>query len=190
MSCLSFFLKKYKKHDVVFIGFFGQPLVLIVKLFTRKPIIFDAYMSAYDTMALDKKKVRKGSILARLFHFLDRKSCQLSDAVLLDTKAHIDYFVNEFNIPLKKFRRVFIGADDDVFYPVKKERKDFDVEFHGNFIPLQGVECIIKAAKLLDKHKDIRFEVIGDGQTFNKNLSLVKKLNLKNVKFHDVVPII
>ncbi|GAG66233.1 unnamed protein product, partial [marine sediment metagenome] len=58
----------------------------------------------------------------------------------------------------KKFKRIWVGADESIFYPIKqKETGDFVVLFFGTFIPLQGVETIIKSAKKLENQKDIRY---------------------------------
>ncbi len=114
---------------------------------------------------------------------LDSWSCRLADKVLLDTSTHIDYFSKTFRINKKKFYVLPIGADDSVFKPAaaKKKKEKFIVEFHGKFIPLQGVDVIVKAAKLLEKEKDIEFRIIGDGQLFGKIRELAK--NLTNVIF-------
>ncbi|MAG08767.1 glycosyl transferase family 1 [Candidatus Woesearchaeota archaeon] len=181
---LKFFFKMHKRYDAVFVGFYGQLLVPIIRLFTKKPIFFDAFMSAYDTMVIDKRRVRRGSVIAGFLHYIDKKSCQLADLVFLDTNQHIDYFVKEFKVPRRKFRRILIGADDDIFYPKaqRKQGSDLVVEFHGNFIPLQGAEYIVKAAKILEE-ENIEFMVIGSGQTFSKCFSLSKELKLDNINF-------
>ena len=59
----------------------------------------------------------------------------------------------------------------------------FLVVFWGNFIPLQGVQYIVKAVKLLEKYPDIQFQLIGEGQDYRKILDLANKLNLKNINF-------
>jgi glycosyltransferase involved in cell wall biosynthesis len=185
---LKFIFLRKKDCDAIFIGFFGQPLVPFIRLFTRKKIIFDAFLSAYDTMVFDRKKVKKKSILARFFYYLDKLSCRLADKVLVDTYQHIDYFVSEFDVPRNKMEKVAIGADDALFHPMKykppkRKRKNFIVEFHGNFIPLQGAEYIIRAANKLRGHADIKFILIGGGQTLDKCVSLAKKYELRNVDF-------
>jgi len=57
------------------------------------------------------------------------------------------------------------------------------LEFHGNYIPLQGVEYIIKAAKILEKYPDIKFKLIGNGQTYPKAKKLAEDLKVKNIEF-------
>jgi glycosyltransferase involved in cell wall biosynthesis len=181
------FLVNKNKADIIYVGFIGYPLVKLVKIFTNKPVVFDAYMSLYNTMVEDKKKFKKNSFKAKLARWLDISSCRAADIILLDTNEHIDYFVNEFKIPRNKFRRLYIGALDSIFYPRPEiKNKVFTVEFHGGFIPLQGVETIIDAAKIL-KDEDILIKIAGSGQTFNKIKHRAN--NLTNIEFLGNLPL-
>ncbi|MEM4282389.1 MAG: glycosyltransferase family 4 protein [Candidatus Woesearchaeota archaeon] len=166
-------------------------IAVLLKPIHRKPIIFDAFISDYDTLVIDRKLVRKGSIKAQFLWWGDKLSCTLADLVILDTQEHIDYFVSEFGLPKEKFKAILIGADDDIFVPMKRMQKSkkFVVLFHGTFIPLQGIEHIIKAAKLLEKDEDILFELVGDGQTFSAARALANELKVKNVVFRGMMQI-
>jgi len=202
--------------DLMIVGFPGQEVMFLARLLVwRKPIIFDAFTSHYGGYILDRKKWPPNSLRAKYLKFLDKWSCKLADLVLLDTQAHIDFFVNEFKLDREKFLRIFVGTDDDVFYPhaqFGKEVANFDVlknnsklnvgvypketpkdadkflvHFHGYHIPLQGVKYIIKAAKLLEKD-NIHFNIIGNGQMFNDDLRLAESLSVGNIRFLEPVP--
>ena len=54
-------------------------------------------------------------------------------------------------------------------------------------MPLQGVEYIIRAAKVLESQKDVIFQFIGKGQDRNKCIELSKNLGLKNIEFIDMM---
>lgn len=179
-----------EKFDVVVVGFPGQEVMFIACLLAwNKPVIFDAFTSHYGGYILDRGKWAKNSLRAKYFRFLDKWSCKLADVVLLDTDAHIDFFVREFGLTREKFRRVWIGANDDIFKPVKPvegktyEDSKFRVIFFGTYVPLQGAEYIVKAAKILETHKDIIFTFIGKGQDKPKSVSLAEELGLKNIEF-------
>ena len=173
-----------KNYDVLLVnGKFVLLVAWLLKLIHRKQIVFDVFISDYDNLVNDRKIVNKNSLKSRVLWLGDKYSCKLSDRIILDTDNHIDYFVKEFGLDKKKFRRVFIGADEEIFYPRKqKKSKEFIVSFHGTFIPLQGIPYIIKAAKLLEKEK-IRFEIVGAGQTYDEMINLSKKLKVKNIDF-------
>lgn len=184
------FLKIKKENNLaaILVAFPGQEVMFLARFLTRKPIIFDAFTSHYGGYILDRKYYSKKSPQAHYYRFLDKWSCRLADLVLLDTQAHIDFFIKEFDLPRKKFRKVFVGTDPSVFYPKETSKNDrFNVHFHGNYIPLQGVEYIIKAAKIVEK-EEIHFNLIGRGQTYSKCRKLAEKLNVDNVDFIDFVP--
>lgn len=175
-------------YDAMVVGFPGQGAMILARLIARQPIIFDAFLSLYDSMVFDRGTCRPQSLRAKYFWFLDWISCRLSDKILLDTEAHIEYFIETFKIKRKKLHRLFVGADNGLVYPIEREtRNDFVVHFHGHFIPLQGIDHIIGAAKKLENEK-IRFNIIGRGQEYEKSLSLARDLGVKNIDFVDNVP--
>ena len=175
---------------LVFIGFFGQPLVPIIKKLTKKPIVLDAFVSAYDTMCFDRKKFKPNSLAGKFFFWLDKYSCENSDKILLDTNAHIDYFIHTFGLPMNKFQRIYVGADESIFYPRETERDNncFRVFYYSSYLPLHGTEYIIQAAKLLERKKDIKFTLIGDGQQKNQIHKLAQEIGINNVSFIDWIP--
>lgn len=180
-----------KEYDVMVVGYPGFQCVILAKFLTRKKIIFDAFISIYDSMVLDRRQVALGSLRALYFWWLDKVSMAVADLVLFDTEEHIKYVCREFGLPKNKFKRIFVGADTEIFYPRKFDRGDgkFKVLFYGTYIPLQGIEYIIKTAKLLEKESDIFFEIIGDGQESKNIRSLAESLDLKNVIFTGKMPI-
>lgn len=187
---LKFILKRQEDFDIIFVGFLGQPLVPIIKKLSNKPIVFDAFLSTYDTMCYDRKKIKPNSVGGRFFYWLDKRSCELADTVLLDTNTHINYFVDTFKLKREKFQRVFVGADDSIFHPIKVDRDDtiFKVFYYGTYLPLQGIEYIIKAAKKLEVYKDIKFKIVGKGIEYRKIMKLVQELDINNIEFVDWIP--
>ena len=111
------FLRLRQSFDAMIVGFPGQEVMFLARLLTRKPIVFDAFTSHYEGYILDYERWGKNSLRARYYKFLDRFSCKFAQSVLLDTQAHIDFFVQEFNLPSIKFKRLWIGANSDIFYP-------------------------------------------------------------------------
>jgi glycosyltransferase involved in cell wall biosynthesis len=57
--------------------------------------------------------------------------------------------------------------------------------FYGSFIPLHGIQYIIKAAHLLQDRPDIQFIMIGSGQTQRDIMDLYRELNPRNITFID-----
>lgn len=177
------------QYDVMVVGYPGQQSTVLAHFLTRKPIILDALVSLYDSMVDDRAVISRRSIYSFYYWCIDYLSCHLADKVLVDTYAHREYFIQSFRLRGKKIERIFIGSDDEEVYPLpsRPTRTTFKVHFHGCFNPLQGVEVIVKAAKLLE-NEDIKFTLIGTGQTFDSVYALSKKLNLHNISFLDRVP--
>lgn len=155
-----------ERFDVVIVAFPGHTIVWLARILFGSRIIFDAFVSLYNSNVEDRKVYQASSLSGLWDRFLDQHSMKLASVVLFDTNAQIEYASKKFGIVREKFRRVFVGADDTVFKP-REQRKDdtnFVVHFHGTFIPLHGVEYIIEAAKMLEVETDIVFEIIGNGQ--------------------------
>lgn len=180
--------KLRKGYDVMVVGFPGFQAMILARFLTSKPIIFDAFVSMYDSVVLDRKQTSSRSLKAGYYWWLDKISMTLPEIVLFDTQSHIEYVIKDFGISDNKFVRIFLGADTDVFYSKSKDEwkpkgSKFKVGFYGHFIPLQGVEYIVRSAKLLEDHEDIVFEIIGDGQEKQRILDLVNELDVKNINF-------
>jgi len=164
------------QHDAVIVGYLGHFDMFIARplaAIRRKPLYFNAFLSLYDTVVCDRKILSEKNPLAKILFLIDHLSLRLADGVLLDTEAHIGYFVETFGSKREKFERVFVGADERVFRPrqgsPEKESKKtplFRVLFYGQYIPLQGAAYIIRAAKLLAKEDGIQFTLIGTGQEY------------------------
>jgi glycosyltransferase involved in cell wall biosynthesis len=103
--------------------------------------------------------------------------------VLLDTDEHIDYYARSSCLSRSKFIRVFVGEDEDNFTPRNDSPpKPPMVLYFGTYLPLHGVDTIIRAAKLL-RDENVVFELIGDGPEYQKTRRLVDELGLSNVRF-------
>jgi glycosyltransferase involved in cell wall biosynthesis len=177
------YLQLNKDFDYMIVAFPGQEIMFLARLICWKPIIFDVFTSHYMGYILDRKYFSENSLRAKYYRFMDTWSCKLANIILLDTQAHIDYFVKEFNLPAAKFRRIWLGANSELHHPVPKQDRDtFSALFWGSFIPLQGVEYIIRAAKILE-NEPIVFNLSGRGQTYEYNKKLADDLKLKNVNF-------
>jgi len=187
------------KYDFIFVPAFRHkdvPLARLIGLLTNKPVVFDPLVSRYETKVLDQKRVAPYSMQARYNFKIDRLSFKLANIVIVDTLAHADYYAKEFGIDRSKFSRVPVGVSEELFSLSKtgdeeKNRKgsNFLVQFFGSFLPLQGIEYIVQAAKIVGtRDKTICFELIGSGQTFPMIKGLIEELELKNIVLRNWIP--
>jgi len=175
------------KADLIWVGFFGQPLVPLVKrLYPGRPVILDAFVSAFDTLCLDRQTLGKnspGGVLARL---LDHAAFRQADVVVVDTLAQRRFLTEEFPIGPDKVVVHRLGYDEKVFRPLPPAPSSgICVFFYGSFLPLHGVETILAAAKLLTADPRVHF-LIGGGPAGRHHLRALGKL--PNVRFVGYIP--
>ena len=66
----------------------------------------------------------------------------------------------------------------------------FNVFFYGSYIPLQGIEHVLKAAEILqDQDTNVHFTLVGSGQLYASMRKLADELRLRNVTFKEFVPL-
>jgi glycosyltransferase involved in cell wall biosynthesis len=156
--------------DVVLVGYLGQLDVLALWPFARLrgvPVVWDQFISLYDTVTEDRGKVSLRHPLAFLLYAWEWLACRAADCVLMDTDAHAAYVRETFGLDNDQVRSVWVGAETEQFLtpPVTTScRGDrLSVLFYGQFIPLHGVDTIVRAAQLL-VHDGVEFLLIGTGQ--------------------------
>jgi len=188
--------KDLRDCDVVVYGHLGQIDLLVTAWWFRRrriPVVWDALVSLEDTVVHDRALVRGASLWAKLLHIADAVSGRLADCVLVDTDQNRVYWRDRFGIPDARLRVVPVGAEalfelaatsalDSV--PVE----EFRVLFFGKYIPLHGVETIVRAAYELRDHRDIVWRMIGVGQHRSLAEQLVRSLGVTSVRFVDWVP--
>jgi len=177
------------RFDLMIVAFpshTDMPLARFVCSLKRAPLIFDALISLYESEVFDRQNARPKSVAAKKSYWIDRVACQLADTVLLENHVNIGYFVETFRSHESKFRRLGVGADDEILrpYPEPSENLTFTVFFVGTYIPLHGIEHIIRAAKILEERREaIRFVIVGSGQTYQKITAMASDLAVTNVRF-------
>ncbi|MCF7844976.1 MAG: glycosyltransferase [Kiritimatiellales bacterium] len=192
--------KQFKKHKneidevvVLFPGHHLIPLAWWLTRFPRKKLTFDVFISVYDTLVTDRNKVSPLNPLAWFYYIIDFVSCHLADEVLIDTQTHREFFIKKFKLNPKRVKVVYLQPRKDLFFPNPLHptpNSQPNVFFYGSYIPLQGVDVILSAAKILqDQNSNVHFTLLGGGQTKQEMLKLSEKLFLKNVTFIDFVPL-
>ena len=185
LSAIYSLIKYRKTCDLVFVAFRGHEILPFIKLFTRKPIIFDSFVSVYDTLCLDRQTFRPESLVGKFLKWYDRFLCKISDVVLVDTETHKNYFEKEFEAHNVEY--IYVGCNKDLFKPleVEKDSSEFLVLWYGYANPLQGVDVILRSAKLLEE-KRVFFRLVGPIR--KKYSRLIMDLQLKNAEFVDFIP--
>lgn len=179
-------------HDLLVVGYSdSRSMVPFARSISSVPVVWDAFYSLYDSFVADRALVSKANPKAWWYWLADYMSVHLAHRVLLDTKAHAGYFARTFFASPERFIRVLVGTDDALFNTTGGESSTHTpliVGFYGKYIPLQGVDVIVRAAHLLSARKDIRFVLLGSGQTHEQARNLAVTLKTENVEFLPRIP--
>lgn len=171
-------------HDVVFVGYMGVFDILVLAPFARMrgvPIVWDAFLSVYDTVVNDRRMLRPSSPMARLLLWMERTACRLSTLVVLDTHAHAGLMARVLDLPADRFRAVMVGCEQN--FRVKRSRhrpSKRTVLFYGQFIPLHGIETVVQAAQS-DRGRDWQWVLIGTGQESTRITDMIERGDGSNI---------
>ena len=152
--------------EIFILGFRGYEFFWIFRIITLgRPLIFDHMMSPYDSLVNEKMRIKKNGTLERLIYNYEKSILLASDQILTDTEFHKNYFRELFLLDTTKIVAIPVGADEDVFYPPEMplkpvENTPFEVLYYGSFLPLHGIDIILRSAIALLEFP-IHFTLIG-----------------------------
>jgi glycosyltransferase involved in cell wall biosynthesis len=190
-SNLSHAYRAVQEPDAVLVGALGHLDLLWLRCLPgadRIPVVFDPFVSLYDTVIGDRKLLRSGGIGAGACRSLDLEACVRADRVLVDTGVMARRFAASFDLPAERLVRIFQGQDDRVFRPLDGIRPGsaagapIEVLYAGTYVPLHGVDTILEAAARL-RGRAVRFTLVGDGQEGERMRTRAGRLALDNVRF-------
>lgn len=159
-------------HDWVLLGYPAVVDIFAIRLFawlrgTR--IAMDWFLSAYDTVVLDRRMVGRRHPLAWTLRAIEWLAVRLADRVFMDTKTHATRMEQVFGLRHGACDAVWVGAEGEIFHADRDRNEPprhtdaLQVLFYGQFIPLHGIPTIVEAASLLRDHP-IDWLLIGTGQ--------------------------
>jgi glycosyltransferase involved in cell wall biosynthesis len=173
--------------DLYILGFRGYELFWVVRLITLgKPLIFDHMMSPYDSLVNETKRIGKHSLIAKLIYHYEKNILLACDLLLTDTGLHKHYFQELFRLDSQKIKVIPVGADEGLFFPtetplINPKSTLFEVLYYGSFLPLHGMDIILKAALALLDYP-IHFTLIGGNRLDLSNFHReIVEHNINNV---------
>ena len=179
------------RADIAVAGFLAQPLAPLFHLRApERPLVVDAFISLHETLCEDRRSVARRGPVAAIAKLLDAVSMRRAHTVLTDTAANADDLARRYGIDRAKFAPVYVGANETLFHPrpVVLDSETFRVFYYATFLPLHGVDTIIRAAHILRAKPSIHIEIVGDGPERPRVERLAQELGVSNVTFHDAVP--
>jgi glycosyltransferase involved in cell wall biosynthesis len=176
-----------RKPDVILVAYPALLDIFVVSFFARVkriPVVWDVFISLYNTIVEDRRLLKRESIVSRLLFIAERSAFNIADTVVLDTQSHAAYLADKYQINLNKVKSVFVGVEDNVFTggAVKEKHSPVRILFYGQFIPLQGIETIIGAARKASK-TDYIWTIVGKGQESDKIEKILEENPILNLKW-------
>lgn len=180
--------------DCYILGFRGYELFWPVRLITLgKRLILDHMVSPYDSLVNERKSIKKGGLTDKVVYLYEKSVLRSADAILTDTPEHGEYLTELFPGISGKIHAIYVGTDENLFVklgstPPSAGRKPyFEVFFYGTFLPLHGIDVILKAAAAV-RDKPIRFTLIGGrGKDIRGFVELMNQLKLDNIVYKEWV---
>ncbi len=160
------------RPDLVLVGFPGALDVIVLAPFARLrgvPVVWDMFMSLYDTVVRDRRLIGPRTLAARLLHAVEGLALRRAEVVFLDTEAHARYVESLYGLSPNHCGAVWVGAEVDRFRApedppvIRPGEAPLRVLFYGQFIPLHGVETIVEAARLMAEDP-VEWTLVGRGQ--------------------------
>jgi glycosyltransferase involved in cell wall biosynthesis len=186
--------KDIKESDVIYVGYpghFDVFFAFIIAKLANKKLIFNPLLIIYTGFSEEQGILNKHSLMGLGMKLAEGLVYKLCDRVFADTPLQESYLKKVFGVPAHKLRVLAIGADDAyyAYTPYTNKSKKLNIVYYGLYSPIHGLEYLIEAAHLLKNEKDITFTMVGNGNTFQKNYDLAKKLQLKNMIFYNNTPL-
>lgn len=178
-----------RDHDLVIVPAFNQllsPIVWLIAQLTHKPILSDYMVGLTDAIVHEREE---GNIFQRVLWWQVDKFNVRNMPCITDTAAHIQLYQAIWKAPMRKMDVLFVGAYDDWFNEQPQPPTDGElvVQFFGTYIPFHGVDVIIDAIAYYNQHlsdlPNVRFELIGTGNTYRACRDQAERLKIDNITF-------
>ena len=151
------------------------------------PLIIDPLISAFEKEAYEREKFDPGSASGRKRRLWEANLFSLADIVVADTPAHAEFFSAELQVKPDKVMVIYVGAEAGMFKyeELPPLEKPYHILFYGSFIPLQGAEVIVQAAKqTLDL--PVVWTLLGEGDLKADCINMAN--GSRNIRFEPWLP--
>lgn len=187
-------------HDWVLLGYPAIVDIFVIRLLARARgarVAMDWFLSAYDTIVLDRRLVGRRHPLAWLVYATEWLAVRLADAPFMDTAAHARRMERLFRLEPGRCGHAWVGVEPGVFAsqhadhaapaPARPSDAPLQVLFYGQFIPLHGIPTIVEAARLL-RDEPVEWRLVGRGQDADRIRTMLAEQPLPRLRQDDWVP--
>ena len=187
-------------HDWVLLGYPAIPDIFVIRLLAwmrGARVAMDWFLSAYDTVVLDRRLFAPGHPLARLVYAAEWLAVRLADVPFMDTAAHARRMEGLFGLETGRCGHAWVGVEPEVFAArstgtdtaaaARPADASTRVLFYGQFIPLHGIPTIIEAARLL-RDEPVEWRLVGRGQDADRIRDMLAEQPLPKLRWDDWIP--
>lgn len=180
---LAWRLARAPRPDLLLISYPGMVDIFVAAAIARArriPIAWDVFLSLYDTICEDRRLVAPGSLAGKLIRALEGKALRVADLVFMDTRAHARRVERLFDLEEGRCGSVWVGVETEHFSEASagvrtgSPAAPMRVLFYGQFIPLHGVDTIVRAAQLL-RNEPVEWLIVGRGQVAGRVRAMLEK---------------
>lgn len=144
------------------------PLGWMLARITRKPVVFDFFLSMHEMVVTERRQFQPGSPQAARHAASDRVAGYLPDMLLVQTRRFAAFLESRYQLQISKMHVAPLGVNDSVFFPrragLAPDPARLTVLYFGSYIPNHGVPVILDAIELLRGDRRFHFRFVGDGE--------------------------
>ena len=184
-------LRRLPAPDLVHVPCFRQRDITAARRYAHRNglrLLIDPLISAYDKQVFERNKFPEHSAQGKRLLWEERNLFQSADIVLADTSEHARFFVETLGVAPEKVHVVYVGAEETLFTPAPHPHppnNPIEILFYGSFIPLQGPQVIIEAARRY-QGPPVSWVLLGNGPLLDDCKSKAERL--PNVRFENWLP--
>jgi glycosyltransferase involved in cell wall biosynthesis len=178
-----------KNSSVIFVAEFGLQYAIlgwIIAKLRRATLVVDHFVGTYETHVLDFGSARSRSPRGWYFAMVDRIAFRLADVVTIDTVVRGEALSMRYGAKRKspQIAVLPVGAPDWAKSLADEERKIpnnvLQVLFYGNYIPLHGVDFIVRSLAHVPLKSPFLLTLIGSAPQRADIEALAKKLGVQD----------
>ncbi len=186
ISSLLYALRIKEEYDVVFANQSSPVLMSVGALAYGKKHNVEVVLYCMDLWpaSLAAGGIKDNSFIYRVFEHISKWIYCGADKILISSESFREYLESHFRIPPEKicYHPQYSDVICELVSSVKKET--VDLMFAGNIGIAQSIPTILKAAKLLEDQKSIRWHIVGEGSQLDSCKKMATEMGLSNVTFH------